>query len=79
MLAAPSEGDVAWTRMPPVSLSSMTTSPGVIMAFSSISSASTTSTRIGWSSMPRPVRVADTVMCSSIDAVRVRSIAIVCC
>ena len=33
-LAAPSDGEVACTRMPPISLSSMTTSPGVMSIFS---------------------------------------------
>jgi hypothetical protein len=37
-LAAPSDGDVASTRMPPISFSIMTLSPGVISIFSSISS-----------------------------------------
>ena len=46
-LAAPIDGDVACTRMPPISFSIMTMSPGVIITFSSISSASSTSTRIG--------------------------------
>jgi hypothetical protein len=60
-LAAPSDGDVACTRMPPISFSIMTMSPGVMRSFSSISSRSRTSTRIGWSSRRWPVRVADTV------------------
>jgi hypothetical protein len=77
-LAAPSDGDVACTRNPPVSFSSMTTSPGVIINFSSISSRSTTSTRIGWLSMPRSVRVAETVTCSSTVAVRCSVTTIVC-
>ena len=46
-LAAPSDGDVACTRMPPISFSIMTMSPGVMSIFSSISSRASTSTRIG--------------------------------
>src|SRR6266850_138810 len=65
-LAAPSDGDVAWTRNPPISFSIITMSPGAIISFSSISSRSSTSTRIGSSSMPRSVRVAETVTSCSI-------------
>ena len=64
-LAAPSDGDVACTRMPPISFSIMTMSPGVMSIFSSISSRSRASTRIGWSSMRRPVRVVATTVTSS--------------
>ncbi len=45
--AAPSVGAVVCTRKPVVSLTSIATLPGVIIAFSSISSWSTTSTRSG--------------------------------
>ena len=64
-LAAPSDGDVVCTRMPPISFSIMTMSPGVMSIFSSISSRSRASTRIGWSSMRRPVRVVATTVTSS--------------
>ncbi len=65
-LAAPSDGEVACTRIPPISFSIMTMSPGVISIFSSISSRPSTSTRIGWSSSRLSVRVAaTTVTCSS--------------
>jgi hypothetical protein len=46
-LAAPSDGEVACTRIPPISLSIITMSPGVSSSFSSISSRPSTSTRIG--------------------------------
>jgi hypothetical protein len=46
-LAAPSEGDVACTRMPPISFSIMTMSPGVMSIFSSISSRARLSSRHG--------------------------------
>jgi hypothetical protein len=46
-LAAPSDGEVACTRIPPISFSIMTMSPGVMSIFSSISSRARTSTRIG--------------------------------
>jgi hypothetical protein len=46
-LAAPSDGDVACTRSPPISFSIMTMSPGVMSIFSSISSRPSTSTRVG--------------------------------
>ena len=78
-LAAPSEGEVACARRPPISFSIMTMSPGVIISFSSISSRSSTSTRIGSSSIPRPVRVAATVMCSSSAVCAVSSIGIARC
>src|SRR5687767_11884621 len=65
-LAPPNEGEVVCTRRPFVSLSSIDTSPGVIMIFSWTSSDGTTSTRTGSSSMRRSVRVAVTVIDSSI-------------
>jgi hypothetical protein len=46
-LAPPTDGEVVCTRSPFVSLSSIETSPGVIMIFSWTSSPGTTSTRIG--------------------------------
>ena len=46
-LAAPSDGATVWTRKPVVSPRSIATEPGVISAFSSISSRSITSTRSG--------------------------------
>ena len=64
-VAAPRPGEVVCTRMPPISLSIITMSPGVISIFSSISSRFSTSTRIGLSSMRPPVRVADTSTDSS--------------
>ena len=45
--AAPSDGEVACTRIPPISFSIMTMSPGVISIFSSISSRASTSMRMG--------------------------------
>ncbi len=64
-LAAPIDGDVACTRNPPISLSIITMSPGVMSIFSSISSRPSTSTRVGWSSSRRPVRVVATTITSS--------------
>ncbi len=61
------DGDVVCTRSPFVSLSSIETSPGVIMIFSCTSSSGTTSTRSGSSSMRRSDRVAETMMVSSIS------------
>ncbi|WP_374705197.1 hypothetical protein [Novosphingobium sp. TCA1] len=46
-LAAPSAGDVVWTRTPGVSLTSMAMLPGRMRSFSSISSRLMTSTRMG--------------------------------
>ena len=46
-VAAPIDGDVACTRMPPISFNIITMSPGVISIFSSISSRFSTSTRVG--------------------------------
>ncbi len=63
-VAAPRPGEVVCTRMPPISFSIMTMSPGVMSSFSSISSRLSTSTRVGTSSSLAPVRVADTVISS---------------
>ena len=46
-LAAPIDGEVVCTRMPPISFNIITMSPGVISIFSSISSRVRTSTRVG--------------------------------
>ena len=78
--APPSEGDVVCTRKPFVSLSSIETSPGVIMSFSWTSSPGTTSTRIGWSSSRLSVRVlATTVTVSSTAGSGCRSTTTSCC
>ena len=66
-LAAPSEGAVVCTRSPLVSPSSIATLPGVISAFSSISSRSITSTRSAWSRSLVVDRVALTSISSSIS------------
>ncbi len=64
-LAAPMDGEVACTRIPPISFSIMTMSPGVMSIFSSISSRPSTSTRTGSSSSRLPVRVLATTVVSS--------------
>ena len=63
--AALVEGAVVWTRSPVVSPSSMAMLPGVIRAFSSISSRFTTSTRSGTSWMRRSPWPAVTVISSA--------------
>ena len=64
-LAPPSAGDVVCIRRPLVSPSSIETLPGDIAIFSPTSSAGTTSTRRGMSSMRCSVRVAETTTFSS--------------
>lgn len=73
-VAALSDNDVVCTRMPPISFSMMTMSPGVISIFSSISSRWSTSTRSGESWMRTSVRVAWTVICSATVSARCNSI-----
>ena len=67
-LAPPSDGPVATTRTPLVSLSSIDTLPGDMLTFSASSSLPSTSTRVGSSSTRRLERVELTVTFASARA-----------